>query len=283
MLRKAKEVWSNARAFRGSILREHIVPDGAQGTSEGESKPSICAAISTTVEMIFDISVRAALQQTGAEAAAIAIRINGKLACVAQAGENAPPLGTPLHETSGITGACMSGGQVINCQDADTHDLVDREVCRQLSIRSILAVPISDGKGTVGLLEVWSPKVDAFKDTNVVWLIQLARTIQLLVVRTNLPMLNERTQPAPAVMAAASDHLKDGHVGRNAICLVPAQPENEFDTVRDILQQSIGRATWAQIRQQLASRMGVMESDSEINTSTGNTLLTSSKPDSADH
>lgn len=282
MLRKAKEVLSNARAFRSSILREHTVPGGAQSPSMGESRPSICAAISTTAEMILDISVRAALQQTGADAAAVAIRINGKLACVAQAGENAPPLGTPLHETSGITGACMRAGETIYCQDAETNDLVDREVCRQLNIRSILAVPISDGTWTVGLVEVWSPKVDAFKDTNVVWLIQLARTIQSLVVGTNLPILN-RTDPGPASLAAPSDPLEEGNVGKNPICLVPAQPENEFDTVRDILQQSVGSATWEQIRQQLASQMGVMESDSGIDTSTGSAILTNSNSDSADH
>lgn len=283
MLRKAKEVLSNARAFRGSILREHIVPGGAQSPSMGESRSSICPAISTTAEMILDISVRAALQQTGAEAAAVAIRINGKLACVAQAGENAPPLGTPLHETSGITGACMRAAETIYCQDAETNDLVDREVCRQLNIRSILAVPISDGTWTVGLLEVWSPKVDAFKDTNVVWLIRLARTIQSLVVGTNLPILNECTDPGQASLAAPSDHLGEGNVGKSPICVVPAQSENEFDTVRDILQQSVGSATWEQIRRQLASQMGVLESDSGIDTSTGSAILTSSNSDSADH
>jgi hypothetical protein len=56
--------------------------------------------------------------------------------------------------------------QLQRCDDAETHPLVDRESCRFLGIRSILAAPIIANGVVIGLLEVFSPAAFSFQESD---------------------------------------------------------------------------------------------------------------------
>ncbi len=227
--------------------------------------------------------MRAAQQQTGAAVAALALRKLWKLVCVARVGHDAPPLGTPLNGSTGITGACMSAGEVMYCPDSDTHPLVDAEVCRALNIRSILVVPILAEENVAGLIEVWSPKTDSFNQTHVNWLLELTKFIQSLRGGTNTPPMPmpglSASEPATSAVRADEARLGELHGGDRGLDPEARGEQNEFDAISDILQKSVGNATWAQIRQQLASRIGSGEGNSSPSeASTGRALLDVSSP-----
>ena len=82
--------------------------------------------------------------------------------CRATAGADAPGLGARLTIGSGFSGECVRTGHLLSCDDSETDPRVDRESCRALGIRSMIAVPIRFGDAVVGLLEVFSPKPNAF-------------------------------------------------------------------------------------------------------------------------
>lgn len=84
--------------------------------------------------------------------------------CRASVGTIAPPLGCQLDTTSGFSGECVSTGQALRCDDSETDHRVDAVTCRQLGVRSILAVPIFFGRDIVGLLEVFATQAFAFDD-----------------------------------------------------------------------------------------------------------------------
>jgi len=65
-------------------------------------------------------------------------------------------------------------GQLLRCEDSETDPLVDRESCRALGIRSMIAVPVLWGDAVIGLLEVFSPEPYAFS-TNDPVVLQRAR------------------------------------------------------------------------------------------------------------
>ncbi len=120
---------------------------------------------------------------TMAEGSAIAIADGRDMLCRASAG-NAPPVGAKLAIGSGFSGYCARSGYLQRCDDAETDSRVDKEGCRALGIRSIIAVPIRLGESVVGLLEVFSSRPHAFNERHGTILQRLADTILAAVNRS---------------------------------------------------------------------------------------------------
>jgi putative methionine-R-sulfoxide reductase with GAF domain len=129
---------------------------------------------------------------TRANGAAIALLENGEMPCRASSGD-APPVGATLEIGSGFSGYCARTGFLQRCDDTEMDPRVDRESCRILGIRSIIAVPIRMGNSVVGLLEVFSSKPRAFNERDGTILQRLADTVLAANNRAT------RTRLAPAV------------------------------------------------------------------------------------
>lgn len=113
--------------------------------------------------------------------------------CRASAGNDAPPVGARLQIGTGFSGECVKAGMLLRCDDAECDARVDRENCRALGIRSILAAPVSVGDKSVGLVEALSPRPNAFSDGEGRVLQRLADAVLAAVNRSaraeNLPPL----------------------------------------------------------------------------------------------
>ena len=134
--------------------------------------------------------------------------------CRASAGADAPPVGVRLQVGSGFSGECVKGGLLLRCDDTEVDPRVDREGCRALGIRSILAAPVRAGDQSVGLVEVFSAQPNAFTEADGRVLQRLAEAVLEAANRTTraekLPPLGA-TGPAPfvppqgSVLFAAAD------------------------------------------------------------------------------
>ena len=130
-------------------------------------------------DRVFDLVVTSAATLTGATGSAIALTEDGKFVCRASYGSPAPPLGTRVDPSSGLSGLCVRTGHLLRCDDAERDPRVDSELTRQTGIRSISVVPlIKDGK-LFGIFEILSTRAQAFgkKETET-----LLRMAQLAVV-----------------------------------------------------------------------------------------------------
>jgi len=65
----------------------------------------------------------------------------------------APPPGARLDLESGFSGLCVRTKRVVRCDDSENDPRVDSQACRQLGARSLLAVPLLQHNGVVGMLE----------------------------------------------------------------------------------------------------------------------------------
>ena len=127
-----------------------------------------------SLDLILDRIADAAWQLTGSSGAAIAMWKDGDVVCRARAGETAPALGVRLSIESGISGACLSTGNLQQCDDTQNDPRVDAEVCRHLGLRSIVVLPIQAWREVNGILEVFSTQSSAFTGQHVALLQQLA-------------------------------------------------------------------------------------------------------------
>ena len=108
--------------------------------------------------------VERALNCTGATGAALATWRDHEMVCVATAGSLAPPVGTRFETQSGFSGRCIRLRRLLRCDDAENDSRIDREKCRALGIRSMVAVPIEANGVVAGLLEVFSRRANAFSE-----------------------------------------------------------------------------------------------------------------------
>src|SRR5579872_16853 len=134
-------------------------------------------AFDLALDLVLNEVVEQARSTTGATGAAIALDRAGEMECRATTGSSAPDLGVRLDTKSGLSGACITTGQIQNCSDTDSDKRVDAEACRQLGVRSMLIIPVSEGTRPFGILEVLSAKPNAFGESDIEALQRLARRI----------------------------------------------------------------------------------------------------------
>jgi hypothetical protein len=100
-----------------------------------------------------------------------------EMICAGVSGCDAPPLGSHLQVGSGFSGECVRSRTVLSCEDAETDARVDRETCRALGIRSMIAAPVLLNDAAIGLLEVFSPYAHAFDNNDRTVIERLAKII----------------------------------------------------------------------------------------------------------
>ncbi len=135
------------------------------------------------------------------------------MVCRASAGPDAPPVGVTLQVGSGFSGECVKTGRLLRCDDAELDARVDRQSCRALGIRSILAAPVRAGGRSIGLVETFSREPDSFTENDARVLQRLSETVLAAVNRAakaeNLPPADAPSPvsfpPAPGSVLFASE------------------------------------------------------------------------------
>jgi TPR repeat protein len=139
--------------------------------------------------------------QTMVRASGAAIALVGAhpdfMVCRASSGPDAPPVGAPLQVGSGFSGECVKSSTPLRCDDTELDVRVDRENCRALGIRSILAVPVRVGNRSIGILEVFSSQPGTFSESDSGVLQRLADSVLAAVNRA------ARAEDLPPLRAAA--------------------------------------------------------------------------------
>jgi len=138
--------------------------------------------------------------------------------CCASSGSDAPPIGARLQIGTGFSGECVKRSQPLRCDDSETDTRVDRNSCRALGIRSLLAVPVRVGENAIGLIEIFAPHPHAFSDADSAVLQRLADVVIEAAHRAarveNLPFLKPVEKKAPIyqtgnVLFAAPDKKEE--------------------------------------------------------------------------
>jgi TonB family protein len=132
-------------------------------------------------DVAFDLVLNEVVEQArtacAASGSALALLRDGEMICRATSGLNAPDLGVRVDTSGALAAACLSTGQTQYCQDSETDPRVNAEACRGLGVRSMLMTPITEEGTTLGILEVFSDREDAFTENDSATLLALARRI----------------------------------------------------------------------------------------------------------
>jgi GAF domain/Sel1 repeat len=161
-------------------------------------------SLGTDIEAALNLIATRARTLLRASGAAIALpgESPSVMICRASAGSDAPPVGAPLRVGSGFSGECVLTGRLLLCADTESDARVDRENCRALGIRSILAAPVLLVGKVIGILEIFSGAPNCFKEKDSVVGQRLAETV-LAVVNRAEPKPSSAASVATAGQASA--------------------------------------------------------------------------------
>lgn len=192
-----------------------------------------------------------ALTISGASGIAIALAEAGEIVCRGTAGDTAPPLGLKLSLQSGLTAVCYLTGTVVRCDDSETDTRVDREACRQLGIRSVVAVPMRTPLGVGGLIEAFEKEAYAFTDGDIRELSLLAE-LTVEAIRAD-PPAPPRVSPPPRTLPPSVpvppvdlSNAVSSNVPNNVPSSVPNSVPNSASG-NDLTGQSTSLADWTQL------------------------------------
>jgi N-acetylmuramoyl-L-alanine amidase len=163
-----------------------------------------------------DYIIEQARKITNAGGAVIALAEgDDQIVCRSRAGLIGPPLGARLDPYSGISGECIRTGELLYCDDTETDSRVNLSACRQLGIRSILALPLILHEQTLGVVEIFSGWAGVFGDRESRTMKMLAGQIIEALWEEETPIVN-----ASGGAAAASAQAEQSRA-------VAAQPMHE--------------------------------------------------------
>jgi hypothetical protein len=172
---------------------------------------------------------------TGASGAAIALRRSGKkdMLCRASVGTNAPELGALLSTEFGLSGESVRTRQALRCDDAERDARVNRDVCREMGIASVVVMPVVNDDEVLGVFELFSGKANAFGARDVSAVQRLSEMVETAVrlARASESVSDRlKTQPAAATEGKQANHVEDqileGDVLEDVVLedVVPNQP-----------------------------------------------------------
>jgi signal transduction histidine kinase len=119
------------------------------------------------VGRVMDVVTERAMELTGAEGAVVEMVEGDEMVYRAASGTLLPHLGLRLKSAASISGLCARTGEILQSDDCESDDRVDREACRRVGARSMLLVPLRHEGAPVGVLKVISGRPHAFGERDV--------------------------------------------------------------------------------------------------------------------
>jgi len=208
-LRVAPATTSSGEALQALLAFSALHQQIRQRRAHAEHDPAASSAADAwqlehfVLDEVLQLVAERALAITGADGVAIALAEGDAIVCRALAGKVTPDVGARLDPNLGFSGACLTSGQVVRCDDSETDSRVHAETCRTLGTRSMVAVPLSAKQTIIGLVEAFSSEPYGFNDCDVRSLSLLAELILAALRPEEEDRLAEISQRVVAQAAVA--------------------------------------------------------------------------------
>lgn len=171
--------------------------------SAEDGGPSLAEMAQRDLDAALQLLADRAVYITGSTGAAIALRRSGKndMLCRASTGTSAPELGALLSTEIGLSGESVRTRRTLRCDNAEQDARVNRDVCREMGISSVVVMPVVNDDQVLGVFELFSGKVNAFGERDVSALQRLSEMVETAV---KLALAAESVPAALATVEAAS-------------------------------------------------------------------------------
>jgi diguanylate cyclase (GGDEF)-like protein len=138
------------------------------------------------LDAVLTTVVQEARRLTSGDAAVVEMPDGEDLVYRAASGTAESHVGLHLPAEGAISGLALRTGETLVCDDSETDERVDVEVCRRVGARSLVVLPLRHDAQTAGVLKVYSERPRAFRPEHVRVLTLLADMIGSALARAEL-------------------------------------------------------------------------------------------------
>jgi N-acetylmuramoyl-L-alanine amidase/putative methionine-R-sulfoxide reductase with GAF domain len=197
------------------------------------------------LDEVLQMVAKRAIAITGADGVGIALAENNEIVLRALAGAITPGAGARIERDSTFSGACFRRAEIMRCHDTETDDRVNRDACRHLGARSIVAVPLCGRRRVIGVLEAFSAEPVGFNESDVDSLELLAELIVAALKPEDEDRFAASAQVAEMELAAPATPLAATEKNRPqetvaALHALPAEKGVDVDPVESIERNVAG-------------------------------------------
>ncbi len=146
----------------GQLLTEQLVKRDALARQAIVQIQQEIAVVDRDLFGVMTLMAERALALTGATGADVELVEGDWMICRAIAGTAVQQIGQSLGRHHSLSGIALESGTTLVCDDAETDTRVNRDMCRAIGARSLIAAPLRVGNQLIGALKVTSSKVNAF-------------------------------------------------------------------------------------------------------------------------
>ena len=101
-----------------------------------------------------------------ADGAVVEMREGEEIVYRAAVGSSARHVGLRLRMAGSFSGLCLTEGRSLVCADSEVDQRVDRDACRQVGVRAMLAVPVPHHGRHVGVLKLHTARAGALTEAD---------------------------------------------------------------------------------------------------------------------
>ena len=144
-------------------MSKNIEPTPSQLMSVIQTQTAI-AKLGLDLNAVMTVVAEQAQIITHAQGAVVELAEEGDMVYRAVSGGASHLLGLRLHIQNSLSGLCIEQKTTLYCRDSEHDARVDRVACRRVGLRSMAVVPLIHCDEGVGVLKIYSDRVDAFKE-----------------------------------------------------------------------------------------------------------------------
>lgn len=128
---------------------------------------SLVAEADLDVDVFMQLVVDTLQELTEAKGAVIELVDGDHMVYRSASRSLAQHVGLRLLRANSLSGLCVTTGQILSCEDAQTDPRVDADACRKVGVRSMVCTPLFEDRTIVGVLKVMSAEASAFDDADI--------------------------------------------------------------------------------------------------------------------
>ncbi len=168
---------------------------------------------------------------TDAEGGVIEMLEGDEMIYRAASGKAAAHVGMRLRAAGSLSGRCIQEQLTLKCDNAETDERVDKIACRKIGVTSMVVVPLKREKQAVGVLKVFSSRVNAFNSEHIAMLELMAGVLSAALSDA---LVTDRIRQSEETFRTA---MHNASIGMALI-----QPDGTFKAVNKALCDLLGRS-----------------------------------------
>lgn len=144
------------------------------------------ASADLDLQALMTLTAERARELVGATGGEVELLSGSELRCAAASGATTRQVGQRFSRAGSLSDIALQTGETLCCDDSEEDPRVNREICREVGVRSLLVAPLRVGETAIGVVKVSARPPFAFGMREIAHLRILVETLGVVIERRRM-------------------------------------------------------------------------------------------------